>query len=1636
MADIDYSSLDSSPDNFAVPASAYSTEKNLSIAIGNPEMPEDKAKEQNPAYDDELDKEIERASNPKVKQILQDEKTRRQSTKASKPAIDYSGVDSIDFSGLDKPEEDPSVLDAYAKAGEKLQVTPEEAATPFKTAGQRLAGFGEGAISGIAGGFYQLGKLAEPLAHPFGLGEVLGSYMNGTDEEKAKIKQSVIDYIVSTGKDVQNATQWVEKNLGLDSHNAEAGRQLFSIATGGPAIEHYNKKLVSMIDPQYQEAAQQLLGTAEFAALLKVGAGKKGAKAKAPEEAPKINPDDLQADFDNANPTGPSAPGGGGADLSPKAKKAYDKMIADMDRQGKNPYFGDTVLPTDKNGMPYRGDLSSDIHEATNFQQNLVDEGGKAIPDEAQWRQTDMFEDPQKTADALLAEAQMKLAGDEYRASKDPDTINQQQEALWQLQEANERAKAEQQELLWRDYEADNIKARIPALKEFLEGPRKEITFPEEIPDYPTPANMIPEDQAILRMRAQVRATKGKPSPEGPIKEPIEKGSSPMRSDSAMARQRGAIDTELMGKIADFIREGVLGIPKDYPGAKNGVLEDFQRRSGQYLEGSETAQKGPRSVSTTKDGLEYPELSTEALNQPKTDTVGRPLAMDRPQASEGPFRFRGAGFRNKNTGEITPTGPVHLMPRGMKAADVEPGFIGSDGKFYTRQEAEAKTGQGANLFKGLGAKQGGAIDISWLGDLVDFAKKIAKRSGDKINDVLAVDNRNGEQFANDTLKKLQSGEWSDKKTVHQQSGLSTGTFRSLNSVISDPKNVWKQVQHFVNKKIFHAVAELHAMDQAATKSFKEFYNYYNKAGIKGIYALDVTKFKQDLAIALKMEGGEGWFDGTNYIPKVSDLVAQGMSQESAVAWNKLHTVMGTVWDNLSKAANIAGRRMPDRVAGYLPHVWQGPYKVRVFKKGPNGENILRTFDAWTEREAQNFADQMSPIAKKNGYEVSPIERPQASRNAMATLFDGLWEAKSRSEKNKALQSLYENLFESQAQGIVTSVLDRAKMPQLGHMLERAASDGPFALNEKRIADAMQVFEDTAKAANNWYNKVKFANEVLFPMDMKGMFKDPHVRTNVQNWIKQFMGTYNAILPDADSFFRSIMINKGLDPAIPSKISQGMTSTFAKLYLVGKPAYYLANRFQSTMTLSQLYLTQALNGGKGSVRLAYKNAMADLWDAQKGEAGKATNPLLARGLREGYIAPSFLEGLEAQLRPGLKDPISKYIEETTRAESYAIGYHFFKQFMKDEDAFKAAGEFADRVSVPYSTTYGAPNLLSRLPAMIKPLAMFATYNQHMLGMVGAQARTFLKGIETKDNRMAAKAAQSLIVGQSINGLLFGFGGFTYAQNWNDIARKLSDYLGWNMPTTQEMARKLGEIDPTADRFGQQVAEHGLVGLATNIEVANSGMGASFQMPNATASMAGALLSLAAVVAKAGLTLEKPTADDIYQSIKNTTPQISGPAKYMLRAGGPLAGAELWWKAVQGEVKDYTVNKHLNDPGIEMTPWESALAVTGGKSPRLQEYQTSEQIYNKQQTADATKVRDAMSHILTPGPKSPEEYKTAIEAIQQVNPTAVKSILAKLKSNALSQSTPQLIAEMLKSTNSERSLYLYNLKQKIRQGQGLQ
>lgn len=834
----------------------------------------------------------------------------------------------------------------------------------------------------------------------------------------------------------------------------------------------------------------------------------------------------------------------------------------------------------------------------------------------------------------------------------------------------------------------------------------------------------------------------------------------------------------------------------------------------------------------------------------------------------------------------------------------------------------------------------------------------------------------------DFLEFTKNFNFKDAKDMPVQKGGSTASFRATNPLIGDLKNAYAWIQKYTDDHLQLAKELEHSLNDYGNRAAWEEYNryygldknvYVRKAlGPTGLIKGDrVELFKKDIGIALEMERNpEAWGGGPDkMVPTVEDLQRAGMSDASAVMWNKVHQVMDFQWKILTDAAIVNGRAVPKRIPGYLSHVVKGPYRTQIYREieAPDGttkREYLWNSGHYSRQEAAAVQRRLENIVNNNsefsGWTVGK-DLPKAKQENIGSMLEGLDAARNMLDNNTGLVKLLTNLYEGASQGIVTHALNRANLEVRGHTLERAAmptsgkglpnswitnlfkEEHDASLSARQVMKAAQTMQETAQAINGWYVRSKFVNDTLFPMEMMGVFKEaPQMRQNIDGYLHAFFKVGSMENGAISSWMRSQYIKMGIDPNTTNRIITTMHSGLSKYFLWAKPSFYLANSAQQLQGVPYLYTVKALSEALGEKSGNIGKALADAFpEGLESFKHKSNSQLMEYARNHGHVDPSFMDAVD----PGaLKDPFSVAIERNTRANSFLLGYHYYKQIMPKDQALKAAGKFSDTISVPYSTDVGAPIITSTGGAGGRAMSMFTTYNFHQMGLLAQQQR--ILAMTGKSGTAAAHAMMGSMGMLATLGTLFGVMGLPFVANYDDIVRFLGQKFGVNMPTAREGVKSLLKDHDEL----QKLVGYGLPSYITGFDISSSGSGPSVQAPTAFLSGIGYGGTGLYLLARSLMGPDKaPSQREVKQWINQQPPQWRPYYETFATKDNP-------WAVIFND-KDTGIIPLHSDPNMKIndrTAGDAWAHLVGGVSVNEAQQRDAVSIAERQKSVDTTNV----------------------------------------------------------------------------------
>jgi hypothetical protein len=544
------------------------------------------------------------------------------------------------------------------------------------------------------------------------------------------------------------------------------------------------------------------------------------------------------------------------------------------------------------------------------------------------------------------------------------------------------------------------------------------------------------------------------------------------------------------------------------------------------------------------------------------------------------------------------------------------------------------------------------------------------------------------------------------------------------------------------------------------------------------------------------------------------------------------------------------------------------------------------------------------------------------------------------------------------------------------------------------------------------------------MDKAGMLSLPKLRKTTDDWVHSFFGVEDKALKDIDTFLKDKIIKLGGDPHLLDLIAQGTNSTFSKIYLTFKPAFYILNRLQFTQGIPHLLTVRALQRAAGEPTGSITKAVAAAAIDFPHSLARHSNHWLSQyAEKHGITDPKYMENTD----PGKwRDPISLEIERQSRMNTFAQAYHYFKQTMPKQEALNAAAKEANKISVPYDADVGAPTLLNKLPAVAKPIVMFMTYNQSQLGLFHESLRTVARAGKVGPKAMADALAGLLAIQATNVTLLGGLGGAVYLKNWDDAARAFNKALGSDLPTADVLARHFGGLSGSASV--NKILNYGATSTLLGADLSNSGQGAALQGAFAGYDMTLALAGFALLGLKKA-TYGEVTKKEAWDAAQKLPPQIKGVLEHLIKAKNyadiakKFTGEMKDYKPMPGDIEEKHSDRTLKEVWINsggMNSLEQSDAATTEQITKMKDQSRAAEVSHKLQVLKegnvSSKRRDQLvDDLLVQLYKTPEEVIGAI--IRHETNKATTEELRKAKDASRSTEAAQKYLEWLKLQRTE-------------------
>lgn len=838
------------------------------------------------------------------------------------------------------------------------------------------------------------------------------------------------------------------------------------------------------------------------------------------------------------------------------------------------------------------------------------------------------------------------------------------------------------------------------------------------------------------------------------------------------------------------------------------------------------------------------------------------------------------------------------------------------------------------------------------------------------------------------------------------------TDRSLSSLMA----LWWDNQ------LRHWVKEGHDLNaEAIYKANVPYQQYYRlaKAGTKtDLWVRDVKALNH-----MENNPHEWYVKGGAFYPDAAYLESKGMHPDSVAIWESIFEIEGKMFDRINTSLTNNGRANLPRIPGYLHHEWTGPYRVEMIrehtdpKTGKVTEEYIGKIGSFSRKKQEAAYQAILQKAQANGITLRKVD-PQAIANDKYGAIAYYQNTLSALDGSPGLKSLVERLHDSALEGIITESMTRKDPATFGYSLERATMDpnSALGLSKKEMKKAMDMFRRHFEEVNDFYIRSKFVQQTMIPLVETGLLeKFPNLNKFVTEATAQFVGLHPNAGNTINAALRNTLIKTGLDPSLATHAVQGLSKAASLVYLFGSLPYYIANMVQRTYSIQYartLHRTrEALGAETGDFKRAYFDAMKEMNFFKKIDINnKSLPPYILDGIKHGYIEPGFNKQFADPLSGHAVDVVSSSIERRNRVGPYAVGYHYFKQFMSHEEAVHAAGKMADGIGVTYNPKFGPQLAYQGLPDILKPIGMFTNFASHTQSLINNQVAT--AALLAKGGNIKGAVAQiaDLASWQLTQIALFGVGGVSLVGNLDNIIRALTNLTGDYIPTVEDLTLKLNEYLP---RHMKSVLSKGAISTTLGYDVSSSGGGANWAMPTA---FANATISAAMHVLLAGKWLsyqaklnDKPVTLQDWADVARTAPQrFQMVDEYLIKS--ILSGS--WDPAVVGKT---SLAKKVTDQGVKQTPLDAWVRFgVGLKSMNVVTDRMAERLTDNEAMALKGKVSSIIESAAIRGYANERELQNLSKIASEYGPeyyeTLINAIIEGKMSSLMDKTTKKAFDAM--------------------------
>jgi len=557
------------------------------------------------------------------------------------------------------------------------------------------------------------------------------------------------------------------------------------------------------------------------------------------------------------------------------------------------------------------------------------------------------------------------------------------------------------------------------------------------------------------------------------------------------------------------------------------------------------------------------------------------------------------------------------------------------------------------------------------------------------------------------------------------------------------------------------------------------------------------------------------------------LRERGLGDAQIKAYEGLTKGSDYLWELLNQVQRIQGGQELPRIPGYMPHVFEGAYKVFIKHIGEDGREFTAAVKGFKTRQMANrFIKQLnSGQHDQAGIQFRPQVFADTGLSYKIRGQDGVSDSLS-TNLNEHMSTYLNQMKLTPEAATVLEKIERDSMIGINkHMLESSNVEGylgshgmkdswleTMGIGKEYNTKVLKLYENYAKSVTDYYRNTLFVHEVMVPLrtsdnDMtvpdhrfaQLMANTPNLNKFMANSALNFTGQNPNHFKLIDGFLKDKATAAGLDPYIARQFVDYSRNLLSSIKLRLNVPFHTSNVFQPLMIMGMIDLAAAERGGKsggGATAVGKYAKKATTKGFDKADEG-ALQWARDAGIVDAQLGHELNMSKTSPARDTIRElsggHVNDPLETRARERAFLIAFQHTREIYSDPmQARTAAQKLMELTMVDYANE-SKPLMYQNTGVLGKVLSPFAIFRNAYLGnmalMIGHMAQNPLKASHWKP----------LVVSQLTFMGLAGMSGTVLMQEYNNVVDMINKiFPEWELKHLEDLLFK-GKV-PDALTYG--------------------------------------------------------------------------------------------------------------------------------------------------------------------------------------------------------------------------------------------